>query len=53
MTKPKYTPEIKERAVRLVLESEKDYPLLGLQSQQLLLRSAVLLKHCVPGIRSI
>ncbi len=26
MTKLKYTPEIKERAVRLLLESEKDYP---------------------------
>lgn len=26
MKKPNYTPEIKERAVRLVLESEKDYP---------------------------
>lgn len=26
MKKLKYTPEIKERAVRLVLESEKDYP---------------------------
>jgi transposase len=26
MTKAKYTPEIRERAVRLVLESEKDYP---------------------------
>lgn len=24
--KPNYTPEIRERAVRLVLESEKDYP---------------------------
>jgi transposase len=26
MTNLKYTPEIKERAVRLLLESEKDYP---------------------------
>ena len=26
MTKSKYTPEIKERVVRLLLESEKDYP---------------------------
>ena len=26
MTKLKYTAEIKERAVRLLLESEKDYP---------------------------
>ncbi len=26
MKKPTYTPEIKERTVRLVLESEKDYP---------------------------
>ncbi|NAR31184.1 IS3 family transposase [Acinetobacter haemolyticus] len=26
MTKPNYTPEIRERAVRLLLESEKDYP---------------------------
>lgn len=26
MTKSNYTPEIKERAVRLLLESEKDYP---------------------------
>lgn len=26
MKRPNYTPEIKERAVRLVLESEKDYP---------------------------
>lgn len=26
MKKPNYTPEIRERAVRLVLESEKDYP---------------------------
>ncbi|QIO08592.1 IS3 family transposase [Acinetobacter lanii] len=26
MTKPKYTPEIRERAVQLLIESEKDYP---------------------------
>ena len=26
MTKLKYTPEIRERAVQLVIESEKDYP---------------------------
>ena len=26
MTKPKYTPEIRERAVRLLLESEQYYP---------------------------
>lgn len=26
MKRPNYTPEIRERAVRLVLESEKDYP---------------------------
>ena len=26
MTIPKYTPEIRERAVQLVIESEKDYP---------------------------
>ena len=26
MTKSKYSPEIKERAARLLLESEKDYP---------------------------
>ncbi|KGT48053.1 hypothetical protein GW12_09070 [Acinetobacter sp. HR7] len=26
MKKVKYTPEIRERAVQLVLESEKDYP---------------------------
>lgn len=26
MIKSKYIPEIKERAVRLLLESEKDYP---------------------------
>jgi len=38
MTKLKYTPEIRERAVQLLIESEKDYPLL---------------KHFVPGIKSI
>ena len=26
MKKVKYTPEIRERAVQLVIESEKDYP---------------------------
>ena len=26
MTKPKYTPEIRDRAVQLLIESEKDYP---------------------------
>jgi transposase len=26
MTKLKYTPEIRERAVQLLIESEKDYP---------------------------
>ena len=26
LTKPKYTPEIRERAVQLLIESEKDYP---------------------------
>ncbi len=26
MTKPKYTPEIRERAIQLLIESEKDYP---------------------------
>ena len=26
MTKPNYTPEIRERAVQLLIESEKDYP---------------------------
>ena len=26
MKKPNYTPEIRERAVQLVIESEKDYP---------------------------
>ena len=26
MKKPKYTPEIRDRAVQLLIESEKDYP---------------------------
>ena len=26
MTKPKYTPEIRERAIQLLIESEKGYP---------------------------
>ena len=26
MTKPKYTPESRDRAVQLLIESEKDYP---------------------------
>lgn len=26
MKKPNYTPEIRERAVQLLIESEKDYP---------------------------
>ena len=53
MTKLKYTPEIRERAVQLLIESEKIILLLGLQSQQLRLRLVVLLKHFVPGIKSI
>lgn len=54
MTKPKYTPEIKERAVRLLVKPEKDYiPRLELQSQQFLPRLAVLLKNFVPGIKCI
>lgn len=27
MKKPKYTPEIRDRAVQLLIECEKDYPL--------------------------
>ena len=56
MTKPKYTPEIKEkeRAVRLLVKPEKDYiPRLELQSQQFLARLAVLLNNFVPGIKCI
>lgn len=54
MTKPQYTPEIKERAVRLLVKPEKDYiPRLELQSQQFLARLAVLLKNFVPGIKCI
>jgi transposase len=53
MTKLKYTPEIRERAVQLLIESEKDYPSIGLRSQLLRLRLVVLLKHFVPGIKSI
>jgi hypothetical protein len=36
MTKLKYTPEIRERAVQLLIESEKDYPSIGLRSPLLL-----------------
>jgi transposase-like protein len=54
MTKLKYTPEIRERAVQLLIESEKKIiHRIGLQSQQLRLRLVVLLKHFVPGIKSI
>ncbi len=48
--KTNYTPEIRERAVQLLIESEKIILLLGQQSQLLLLKSVVLLKHCVFGI---
>ena len=53
MTKLKYTPEIRERAVQLLIESEKDIHRIGLQSLQLRLRLVVLLKHFVLGIKSI
>ena len=48
--KTKLYPEIRERAVQLLIESEKIILLLGQQSQLLLLKSVVLLKHCVFGI---
>ena len=51
MTKLKYTPEIRERAVQLLIESEKIIHRIGQQFPQLLLKLAVLLKHYVFGIK--
>jgi hypothetical protein len=52
MTKLKYTPEIRERAVQLLIESEKDYPSTWAAITALRLRLVVLLKHFVPGIKA-
>ena len=50
MTKLKYTPEIRERAVQLLIESEKDYPSTWAAITAIAPKSVVLLKHCVFGI---
>ena len=50
--KPNYTPEIRERAVQLLIESEKIIHRIGQQFPQLLLKLAVLLKHFVFGIKN-
>ena len=58
MTKLKYTPEIRERAVQLLIESEKDYPsnwaaITAIAPWAVYCARVVLLKHYVPGIKSI
>jgi transposase-like protein len=53
MTKLKYTPEIRERAVQLLIESEKDYPSTWAAITAIAPKMVVLLKHFVPGIKSI
>ncbi len=50
MKKVKYTPEIREKAVQLVLESEKDYPSNWAAITAIAPRSVVLLRHCEFGM---
>ncbi len=57
MKEPKYTPEIRERAVQLLIEFEKDYTsnwatITAIAPEQYCARVA-LLKHFVFGIRNI
>ena len=57
MKEPKYTPEIRERAVQLLIEFEKDYTsnwatITAIAPEQYSARVA-LLKHFVFGIRNI
>src|SRR5690606_28509312 len=47
MKKPNYTPEIRERAVQLLIESEKDYPSMGCDHRYCSL-SSILRKGCTP-----
>ena len=58
MTKLKYTPEIRERAVQLLIESEKDYPsnwaaITAIAPWAVYCARVVLLKHYVFGIKNI
>ena len=53
MTKLKYTPEIRERAVQLLIESEKDYPSTWAAITAIAPKIGCTLKHFVPGIKSI
>jgi transposase-like protein len=52
MKKPNYTSEIRERAVQLLIESEKDYPSNWAAVSAIAPKIAVVLKHYVFGIKN-